>query len=413
MIQILTGVPGGGKSYYAVSKILKTFEANALLDDQSLKVLVVHNIHGFNDERAISVDFGSMVLDASALFKFFDELRIKHGLDESALIDVYIDEAQRYFPYEYKNPDGVYFFDFHRHHGLNITLISQDIKKLSPKITTLAEQEIRAVKPMFQITPGFTYNLLSSGEQFGKERLPKRKDVFDAYTSFLAGKVNKKKSKYKYILPAAVALAIILFLVLQVSFKNSFAKIPTNKDLPISELNKESEKYKPMPSYKKTVDSGMGASSDSSELPDVRYMAPNILRHKGQHVTYNDDDGLEITIPFEDFRHKFPPDLYGYSYVAVKKTDTLIIMDRYSNEYLYPVENKVARAVNYIKNEPDSPGRDQDNLSPDPLTLYPDEPKGWGYTMRDKRILAYWSQVARGLNPAFPDDLRGSGVAKN
>lgn len=394
MIQIITGVPGGGKSYNAVSRALK------LLEDGQI---VVHNIHGFNDERAIQWDFGQIPLDADALFKSFDLLRVQRGVSPETIITVFIDEAQRYWPYEYKDPRGVFFFDYHRHHGLDIFLITQDIKKISPKISTLAEMEIRAIKPMFQLTPGFTYNLISSGEIFGKERLPKKAEVFQAYTSFLAGKGSQKKSRYRWAIPAMVGFTVVMYFVLNFALKNSFSSLSPQK-----EVSKQSEPLKKdsvvsAPEQSSGRDMGAGVSTDDKGIPDVKYMAPTIKKHKGMHVTFTDpEDEFDKTISFDDFKKRFPPDLYGYSYIAVRSKDMIVIMDRYTNEYLYPVENKVARAVNYIKDENK---QKKEYVAPDPLAHYPEAPVSRGYSVQDKRLLAYFLDVTRGIASVPPGDL--------
>lgn len=393
MIQIITGVPGGGKSYNAVSRALK------LLEDGQI---VVHNIHGFNDERAIQWDFGQIPLDADSLFKAFDLLRVQRGVSPETIITVFIDEAQRYWPYEFKDPRGVFFFDYHRHHGLDIFLITQDIKKISPKISTLAEMEIRAIKPMFQITPGFTYNLISGGEIFGKERLPKKAEIFQAYTSFLAGKGSQKKSMYRWGIPFMICFTLIMYFVLNFALKNSFSSLSPQKEISKQSESLKKDSISSSPIQSSGRDLGAGVSTDDAGIPDVKYMAPHIKKHKGMHVTFTDpDDEFDKTITFDDFKKRFPPDLYGYSYIAVPSKDMIVIMDRYTNEYLYPIENKVARTVNYVK---DAPKQQNDYVYPDPLAHYPEAPISRGYSIQDKRLLAYFLDVARGISSHPPSD---------
>jgi len=392
MIQILTGVPGGGKSYYAVYRILD------LLKDGEI---VVHNIHGLTDERATSWDFGQMPLDADSLFKEFDLLRLAKNVPPETLIHVFIDEAQRFWPYEYKDSRGVFFFDFHRHHGLNITLITQDIKKISIKISTLAEQEIRAVKPMFQLTPGFQYNLLSSGEMFGKERLPKKPEVFAAYTSFLAGSGKAKKSKYAYAIPVVIVFAVVMFFVLQYSLNRSFSNLaPTvsqaEKDL--KNIGSSPVGTPAPPPSNKALGGGVSSNADSDKQPEVLYMGPDIVSNRGPYITVKiDDDSFEEEMLISDFVEKYPPTVYGYSYFAAAGKSRFVLMDRYSNKILYPVENLVARS-SFIKSEPSTSPAPSTSAA-DVLDAMPSDSPGWGYSSEDKKLQRYLDEVSRGLNP--------------
>lgn len=375
MIQILTGVPGSGKSYFAVYEIL------GLLNDGCL---VVHNIHGLADPRAITIDFGQMPLDADSLFAFLDQLRQDKGLAPDSIIHLYIDEAQRYYPYEYKDPKGVYFFDFHRHHGLHITLISQDIKKLSPKITTLAEFEIRAVKPIFQFTPGFQYNLLSSGEAFGKKRLSKKQEVFAAYTSFTAGTKKTKKSRLVYAVPICIVLAVLAYTSFQLSFANSFEKL--------SEEHNQAKKNKveqvPVVEPKKGVINGDLPASSNEIQKKTEYLGPVVL----DYSTIDDavkvvDHGLEVWIPVKDFVYRFHPQIYGYGYFH-SPGRKFIQMNAANSEYIYPVNN-AAYVRPFIKSDP------KPNLVAESPVQYPihfenmssSMPDPSGYTRADHELI--------------------------
>jgi len=392
MIQILTGVPGSGKSYFAVKEILD------LLDDNSL---VVHNIHGLNDPRAVQLDFSKMPLDADSLFAYFDQLRQEKGLLPENIIHVYIDEAQRYYPYEYKDPKGVYFFDFHRHHGLHITLISQDIKKLSPKITTLSEYEIRAVKPIFSFTPGFSYNLLSSGEAFGKRRLPKKPEVFAAYTSFTAGTKKTKKSKLVYVVPAMVVLAILAYISFQMSFANTFEEL--------SEAHNEAKKSKhvqKVSTYNQPsiVEGNLGQSTQNENIKS-EYLGPVVLDYSTIKDSVKiEESGFEVWVPVKDFVSRFTPEIYGYGYIHFPKKK-FIQMNSANSEFIYPVKNAIL-VKSFIKNETPPARSNLVASATDSGIVYPIEfenmnsgPDSKGYSRKDYEMI-YRRQ--RGLSDPQP-----------
>lgn len=377
MIEILTGVPGSGKSYFAVYHILK------LLDEGHT---VVHNIHGLSDPRALLVDFGQMPLSADVLFPYFDQLRSSRNLDPQAIIHVYIDEAQRYYPYEYKDPKGVYFFDFHRHHGLNITLISQDIKKLSPKITTLAEYEVRAVKPMFQFTPGFSYNLLSSGEAFGKKRLPKKPEVFASYTSFTAGTKKTKKSKLIFIVPIFVVVAILAYVAMQYSFANSFDKLSEQHNQAKKEKDSKTDVIPPKGVIAGNITSGNELASQNK----TDYVGPVVLDYSsGRDAVMINESGLDVWIPVKDFVLRFHPQIYGYGYLHFPGK-RFIQMNASNNEYIFPVKNPIYVA-NYIKNTRPvaqvSPGGNETITYPLEFQNKTNRPDKDGYTRSDYEMI--------------------------
>ena len=388
MIQIITGVPGGGKTYNAVSKML------ALLDKGQI---VVHNIHGFNDPRAIELDFGQVPLDADSLFKYFDMVRVQKGADADTIITVFIDEAQRFWPYEYKDARGVFFFDYHRHHGLDIFLITQDIKKITPKVSSLAEMEIRAVKPMFQLTPGFTYNLISGGEIFGKERLSKKKEVFESYTSFLAGSGSQKKSKYRWAIPVFIVFTVVMYFVLSYSLNNSFTKLSPQTEQKQT-ISSPSGSVVSSPPQQIGKDLGAGVSSSDDYKPSVQYMGPAIKSHRANYVTIKNDDDFEEEILFSDFVNKYSPMVYGYSYFHAPSKNKLIIMDKFSNKIIYPVDNDVPR-IQFIKNE-NPVSVSSSPSAADVLDAMPSDSPGWGYSSEDRKLLRYLDEVSRGLNPA-------------
>ena len=92
---------------------------------------------------------------------------------------------------------------------MNITLITQHEKKLTFKITSLAEVEIRAVSSRINPFGSFVYKLSSGGEQYATERLSKDKAVFALYKSFQAGSGTVKKSRFRYIVLAILVLAVV------------------------------------------------------------------------------------------------------------------------------------------------------------------------------------------------------------
>ena len=237
-IEIVTGVPGSGKSYYSVHRIKK-------LLDTSGRFLVLHNIEGLAplDNRCISINWVSIDFNAQAMQERLKSLRSEYHLQDSDLIHIYVDEAQRFFPPDLKDADIFYFFDYHRHYGVNITLITQHEKKLTFKITSLAEVEIRAVSSRINPFGSFVYKLSSGGEQYATERLSKDKAVFALYKSFQAGSGTVKKSRFRYIVLAILVLAVVAWFIFFKFFAESFG---IGGEQPVRELPKAPTADKPL-----------------------------------------------------------------------------------------------------------------------------------------------------------------------
>jgi zona occludens toxin len=216
-IELLTGVPGGGKSYFAVHKIHKLLQKEG-------KFLVLHNIEGLKipDNRLISKDWVLHDFENDTMAAYLGSLRQEYGMSSEDKVFIFVDEAQRFFPPELKDPKVLFFFDYHRHVGAEITLITQHEKKISYKITTLAEIEIRAANTRINPFGSFLYKHVSGGEQFNTSRLKRDPAIFALYKSFQAGDGKAKKSNFRWVVLAFfLAVPVTLYFFFS-TFASSF-----------------------------------------------------------------------------------------------------------------------------------------------------------------------------------------------
>jgi len=170
MMTLLTGIPGSGKSYMAVDYVSK-------MKDQSK---VLHNIEGFKLGTSLdqfSLDHKMQKID---IFRksWHEKNDLLHGWT------IIIDEAAELFPKSLRDTDIIGFFDYHRHYGIDIFLITQDIKKVTADITCLAESHYRAASGASNPIPGvMIYQQIVGGESVSRKYLKKRKKVFALYKS--------------------------------------------------------------------------------------------------------------------------------------------------------------------------------------------------------------------------------------
>jgi hypothetical protein len=359
-IYAVTGVPGSGKSYFSVYDIYEKLKTKD-------EFLILTNIEGLktDDSRVIVCEWknGSWFSNRNQELGI-KKLREDYSLSSDAKIYYYIDESQRFFPPELKDNDIVYFFDYHRHYGLEIYLITQSVWKISKKISTLVELEYRAVNNRINPLPRFTYKVLAGGEQFKTVTRKKEKAVFALYQSFQAGSKDKKDMS----LAVAVCIGIVLFGLGWYGFRHVFAdslgarvqrekaRGMTDTGL-VSQDGSLSSRESPLD---RLDDIRRGVEGEKiDEFGSVSYMGPEIKTIKSGQIVLEDDTGFDVMLAFDRFVDKYPPDVYGYSYVAWD--DKFIMYDRGTNEILYPCKRKVYRTtVQKIKYDKDLE-RDQEN----------------------------------------------------
>ncbi|SNZ16730.1 zonular occludens toxin domain-containing protein [Hydrogenobacter hydrogenophilus] len=166
-IVFITGTPGAGKTYYAVKK---------LLDDlKKPSVLVVSNIDGLERDK-LSFYFGKEVDNFMYLDEFlalcysFAGMHYDGNYRVGFLTILNVDFWKRYIiPTLYKERDfrkvvfyldefqsiidedtdltqvQKFFFDYHRHLGVDIYIITQSIQRMNKAIRNLSEIELRLV----------------------------------------------------------------------------------------------------------------------------------------------------------------------------------------------------------------------------------------------------------------------------
>jgi len=144
MISIIYGVPGSGKTYYAVWWIRKRAleEGDIFLRVRS-DVLLITNLKLNLD----AVDNYVYIEDIKDFAKYMDVdfWRANFSFLQGKKLYVVMDECQLFF-YHYKDdPKVLFFLQYHRHLGVDILLITQTPKSLPAKVFELAEFLIEAV----------------------------------------------------------------------------------------------------------------------------------------------------------------------------------------------------------------------------------------------------------------------------
>lgn len=235
-IRILTGAPGSGKTFYAVKHIKDNY---AFYDRNRRKWKIKSQntiITNIEELRLEHIDFDDAIQKSKlSLERFFTkEYQEKISQKYPGLIYV-IDECQRYFHKRFYNKETFFYFQYHRHLGHDIYLLTQDSSLLPNEIRSLTENEIHAVRRSLSFFGEFKYNILCQKEIVDRKILKRDKSIFNLYKSMEQSETEKVKNPMiKY------GIAILIAIIISVwGFKRTF----------LTHDKKEPEK-----AYAKTID---------------------------------------------------------------------------------------------------------------------------------------------------------------
>ncbi len=232
MIICYEGTPGSGKSYDAVRKVL---------DNLKLGRTVYTNIDGLDDvlKREFiklytgldDYDLGTRLVcfDSREVFDIYP--KVKGG---SLLV---IDEAHKWFnARNWQKPENISFANYcseHRHYGIDILLITQDINKLDSQVRSNIEWTYRYKKINFVgrlISNSYLCHAFQedgSGKPLKTIRRQYEKRVFQCYKSYVAKDMKEQgiqKNTNILFHPIFYALPVLLIGFVYLFSQSGFAK---------------------------------------------------------------------------------------------------------------------------------------------------------------------------------------------
>lgn len=228
-IRLYSGIPGSGKTYRVVYELKYT--------DLLKKYYIFHNIPNLKIEHPHLKHYGpESDFNPSDLFTYETQKQISEQIKEQYNKNVLwiIDECDK-LGMDRVNRNHKEWLSMHRHLGQEIYLITQSRFNIAKDYMNLIEVEIQGKRGY--IFQSFIYSWLASGEKFATDRIPKKKDVFEAYRSFhFAELKNKKSNIFKYlIILVLITIALLVyffFFSLPTGFKETKEKIkPESKNI--------------------------------------------------------------------------------------------------------------------------------------------------------------------------------------
>lgn len=211
-IKIVSGVPGSGKSYYAVNHcVTKHYDWDDNLDEYKPKhpILLITNI---DDLRLPHWSLDTILENYNVSLEEFFTVPFMEKLAEDYpehRVVIMLDEVQRHFPAGYRNTDVLYYFQWHRHLGHDIYLMCQTVESVCKHIVALIEFEIKAVRDSLKAGNYFVYNFMAGDLQVGDKKLFHDKKIFGLYTSFKAEDKGEKLNPLRKVIIRTVLVLVV------------------------------------------------------------------------------------------------------------------------------------------------------------------------------------------------------------
>jgi zona occludens toxin len=225
MIAYFLGIPGSGKTYYAVNVIYNNFSNNQDVKKDLKKDYknCYTNINEFKYELVDHVfyfDYDKFFKDIRTLFNMYkkkcsdDEL-----IAEAKKFNIYktlfiIDECHNYF--DTAKPELIWWLTYHRHLYHDIFLITQNLQLVNSKYKPLAEAFYKAKSQSLTLDKRFfqymyhTESRMTKASYVNTIKVKRNKKVFELYKS--GDTVKSKNVVLRFII-----IALLLFLLLFIS----------------------------------------------------------------------------------------------------------------------------------------------------------------------------------------------------
>lgn len=223
MITFLTGVPGSGKSYYAVDRIFNNFsnDKEAVRDKKATFQNCYTNINEFRFdkvENCFNLDFDVLKANLTTLHKLYkakatDEELIEFCKEHNILNTLFvIDEAHNFF--DSKDAVLIWWLSYHRHLFHEIILITQNLALIEAKYKSFSEFFFKAFPQSLTLfKTHFKYNIycssrMSQTSKSGSIKIKRNPKVFELYQS--GDTVNTSNIILKFLLFALFFLALVI-----------------------------------------------------------------------------------------------------------------------------------------------------------------------------------------------------------
>jgi len=311
-IKVVTGIPGSGKTYYALREVtLKNYEYckdfHEWKPKEGSKLHLITNMKGL---KLPHIQFDDLLRRENITYRdFFTCSYMEKYVEKNGHTTIILDEAQRYFPSDFRdeknvkggaNPDNsvFYFFEYHRHIGVDIYLLAQMWTRMNPQIVGLCEYQIDAQKRTLAVGNELSYKFMSGFDVIGSTRLLLDKKITSLYKSI----DTETENRGKQLRPVRkmIFLVVVLLLAVVIGFKIFFSTF----------FSKPQKDGAPTASAKAAVSVGAAASAQPVRpVSPPRPAPPSMITVVAGAVVY---DGVPVSvawrgslIPISSLGHPF------------------------------------------------------------------------------------------------------------
>jgi hypothetical protein len=231
-IKHITGVPGSGKTYYAIREIIlryyrwndELFEWEINAEKTKKPVLIYTNIDSLKLPHVNIEQYCER--EGITIYDFFTVDYWDQNIPYTDYqIVILLDEAQKFYPSSYRLPGSpppgqntLFWFQYHRHFGPDVYVITQTYDAVCKHVVQLAEYEIHAKSKVLTLRNKFVYvyrNGLGPDGVVGGKTLTYNSKVGMLYQSYQA---ESDDSTRPNPLKKYIAITAILAVVVVVAF---------------------------------------------------------------------------------------------------------------------------------------------------------------------------------------------------
>ncbi len=295
-IVFITGSPGAGKSYYAVKRIVEDLKKDTNLVVSNIDGLdrvklsfylgkEVNNLWTLDEFLATVLSFCNFHYDGNYRNAFLTILNVDYwkrfilpklfGELGYRKVIFYLDEFQSIIDEDTELTQlQKFFFDYHRHLGLDFYIITQSIQRMNKAIRNLVEVELRLVSlRIFGISNMAVLKTIIGGVPVKKTVIKYDPKIFALYRSALVEHMKGVKGKPPVMLFVAIAVALFAIVQLGSYVKAHGGIIPKPN---VSQDQEKEVKNEKRPSFFGSPSpSPSGSSPNPSPTPSVSGSSPS------------------------------------------------------------------------------------------------------------------------------------------
>ena len=214
------GKPGTGKTYWCVAHMVKKYFEWDKIHGEYMRRFGVEIVTNIDELRLDHFTLDEMIMKSGkdgkggTVESFFTVEYQRKLLSRFNRVVYIIDEAGKYFGAGFKERDVLFFFQYHRHLGIDIYLVSSNLEGVSRGLLNLLEYRIVGKERSKRVLNEFRYVKYVGPDKVGVTVLKPERKIFHLYKSMVQDEHEKIPAMTRKVVFFAVACilgAMVLF----------------------------------------------------------------------------------------------------------------------------------------------------------------------------------------------------------